>query len=221
LAPLKPLASSGHQGLVTLRSVDPSARTDEEPQPLEFDAVYQAHNQSVARWVARLGGPGVDVEDLTQEVFLLVNRRLPEFRQESRLSTWLFSITAKIVANDRRRRRTRRWWTRFAPQTVERAMATTDTPLEQLERRERRTQFYQALDALNERQRRALVLFELEEMSVAEISVLTGLRPGNVRVLLHRARAAFLKRMTDRELHETLTRDELADRELASTEKKT
>ena len=100
-------------------------------------------------------------------------------------------------------------------------MATTDTPLEQLERRERRTQFYQALDALNERQRRALVLFELEEMSVAEISVLTGLRPGNVRVLLHRARAAFLKRMTDRELHETLTRDELADRELASTEKKT
>ena len=49
-------------------------------------------------------------------------------------------------------------------------MATTDTPLEQLERRERRTQFYQALDALNERQRRVLVLFELEEMSVAEIS---------------------------------------------------
>ena len=86
-------------------------------------------------------------------------------------------------------------------------MATTDTPLEQLERRERRTQFYQALDALNERQRRALVLFELEEMSVAEISTLTGLRPGNVRVLLHRARAAFLKRMTECELRATLTRD--------------
>jgi RNA polymerase sigma-70 factor (ECF subfamily) len=192
---------------------------EEEPQPLEFDAVYQAHNQTVARWVARLGGPGVDVEDLTQEVFLLVNRRLPEFRQESRLSTWLFSITAKIVANDRRRRRTRRWWTRFAPHAVEGAMATTDTPLEELERREQRTQFYQALEALNERQRRALVLFELEEMSIAEIASLTELRPGNVRVLLHRARAAFLKRMTDCELRATLTRDQLAD-ELASTEKK-
>ena len=205
---------------MTLRSVDPSARTDEEPQPLEFDAVYQAHNQSVARWVARLGGPGVDVEDLTQEVFLLVNRRLPEFRQESRLSTWLFSITAKIVANDRRRRRTRRWWTRFAPHSAERAVATTDSPLQELERRERRAQFYQALDALNERQRRALVLFELEEMSVAEISALIGLRPGNVRVLLHRARAAFLKRMSDCELRATLTRDQLADGR-ASEEKKT
>ncbi len=216
---MKPLAGSGHKGLVTLRSVDPSARMAEESQPLEFDAVYQAHSQTVARWVARLGGSGVDVEDLTQEVFLLVNRRLPEFRRESRLSTWLFSITAKIVANDRRRRRIRRWWTRFAPHAVEGARAATDTPLEELERRERRTQFYQALDALNERQRRVLVLFELEEMSVAETAALTGLRPGNVRVLLHRARAAFLKRMTERELRETLTRAELAD-EPASTEKK-
>ncbi len=215
---MKPFAGSGHQGLVTLRSVDPSARTEEESQPLEFDAVYQAHSQTVARWVARLGGPGVDVEDLTQEVFLLVNRRLSEFRRESRLSTWLFSITAKLVANDRRRRQTRRWWTRFAPNAVERAIATTDTPLEELEKRERRTQFYQALDALNERQRRVLVLFELEEMSIADVSALTGLRAGNVRVLLHRARAAFLKRMTERELRATLTRAELAD-ELASTEK--
>jgi RNA polymerase sigma-70 factor (ECF subfamily) len=213
---VKPFAGSGHQGLVTLPSVEPAARTEKESQPLEFDAVYQAHTQIVARWVARLGGPGVDVEDITQEVFMLVNRRLPEFRQESRLSTWLFSITAKIVANDRRRRRIRRWWIRFSPHTVEGALVTTDTPLEQLERRERRTQFYQALDALNERQRRVLVLFELEELSIAEVSALTGLRPGNVRVLLHRARAAFLKRMTDCELRETLTREEPA-----SSEKKT
>lgn len=216
---MKPFTGSGHQGLVTLRSVDPSVRMEEESQPLDFDAVYQTHSQTVARWVARLGGPGADVEDLTQEVFLLVNRRLSEFRRESRLSTWLFSITAKLVANDRRRRQTRRWWMRFAPHAVERAIAATDTPLEELERRERRTQFYQSLDALNERQRRVLVLFELEEMSVAEISALTGLRAGNVRVLLHRARAAFLKRMTERELRATLTRAELAD-ERASTEKK-
>ena len=204
---MKRSAASGHQGPVTLRSVDPTARAEEASPPLEFDAVYQAHVQTVARWAARLGGPGADVEDLTQEVFVLVNRRLREFRGESRLSTWLFSITAKIVANDRRRRRIRRWWTRFAPHAVERAVSATDTPLEELERRERRTQFYRALDALNERQRRVLILFELEEMPVAEIATLTGLRPGNVRVLLHRARGAFLKRMTESELRDALTRE--------------
>ena len=186
---------------------------ERESQPLEFDAIYQSHVQTVARWVARLGGPGVDVEDITQEVFLIVNRRLSEFRRDSRLSTWLFSITAKIVANDRRRRRIRRWWVRLTPHAEEGAMVTTDTPLERLERRERRTQFYQALDALNERQRRVLVLFELEETPIAEISAMTGLRPGNVRVLLHRARAAFLKRMTACELRETLSQEKLAPSE--------
>jgi RNA polymerase sigma-70 factor (ECF subfamily) len=160
----------------------------------------------VARWVARLGGPGVDVEDLTQEVFVVVDRRLREFRHDSRLATWLFSITAKIVANDRRRRRLRRWWVRLTPNAGDDAVATTDTPLEQLEKRERRRQFYDAVDALNERQRRALILFELEGSSIAEVAALMGTRPGNVRVLLHRARAAFLKRMTARELGAALVR---------------
>jgi len=57
-----------------------------------------------------------------------------------------------------------------------------------------------ALDRLSERHRRALVLFELEEMSVDDVADHMGLRPGNVRVLLHRARAACLKSMVDCEL---------------------
>jgi RNA polymerase sigma-70 factor (ECF subfamily) len=191
---------------VTLPSPDPSTRRDREAGTLEFDVVYQDHAQTVARWAARLGGPGVDVEDIAQEVFLVVDRRLHEFRSDSQLATWLFSITAKIVANDRRRRWLRRWWLRLTPNAGDNTAATTDTPLEQLEKRQRRTQFYQALDALGERQRRVLVLFELEEMSVAEIAELTGLRPGNVRVLLHRARAAFLKRMMVCELGEVSNR---------------
>jgi RNA polymerase sigma-70 factor (ECF subfamily) len=193
---------------VTVPSPDPDAGNDRPREALDFDGLYQAHAQTVARWVARLGGPGIDVEDVTQDVFLVVDRRLREFRHESRPSTWLFSITAKVVANDRRRRRLRSWWMRLTPNAGEEMAAATDTPLEQLEKRERRTQFYDALDGLNERQRRVLVLFELEGNSIAEIAELTGVRAGNVRVLLHRARAAFLKRMTARELRETLTRSE-------------
>jgi RNA polymerase sigma-70 factor (ECF subfamily) len=198
---------------VTLPAPDPDARRDREARKLQFDAVYQAHAQNVARWAARLGGPGVDVEDITQEVFVVADRRLHEFRHESQLATWLFSVTAKVVANDRRRRRLRSWWLRLTPNAGATVAATTDTPLEQLEKRERRTQFYQALDAVGERQRRVLVLFELEEMSIAEIAALTGLRPGNVRVLLHRARAAFLKQMTAGELRRILPPDEPAEPE--------
>ena len=108
MKPFAPLATPS--GRVTVPSPDPDAGRDRARGELDFDAVYQAHAQTVARWAARLGGPGVDVEDITQEVFLVADRRLREFRQQSQLSTWLFSITAKIVANDRRRRRFRRWW---------------------------------------------------------------------------------------------------------------
>ena len=183
------------------------SQADGDPGKFEFDAVYEAHARTVARWVARLGGPGVDVEDATQEVFMVVSRRLDEFRAASRVSTWLFSITAKVVANDRRKRRLRRWWLRLMPNAGHETAALTDSPLEGLERRERRLAFYRALDALNERQRRVLVLFELEELSVAEISEMMALAAGNVRVLLHRARAAFFKHMTANELRESLAEE--------------
>jgi RNA polymerase sigma-70 factor (ECF subfamily) len=167
-----------------------------------FSAVYAQHAQTVARWAAHLGGPSADVEDITQEVFLVVNRRLADFRGDSQLSTWLFGITSKIAANERRRRTLRQWWFRLVPDAGLRAPVVVEGALEQLEKRQQRALFHRALDRLNERQRRALVLFELEEMSVEEVSEHMGLRAGNVRVLLHRARAAFLKSMTACELEE-------------------
>jgi RNA polymerase sigma-70 factor (ECF subfamily) len=169
-----------------------------------FAAVYAEHAATVARWAARLGGPSADVEDITQEVFVVVNRRLPEFRGGSRMSTWLFGITAKIAANERRRRKLRQWWFRLVPGAGEDAPAGGEGSLAELEKRERRVLFHRALDGLSERHRRALVLFELEELSIDEVATHLGLRPGNVRVLLHRARAAFLKSMVACELQKEL-----------------
>ncbi len=176
----------------------------EASAPLTFASIYAEHAQTVARWAARLGGPAADAEDITQEVFLVVNRRLSDYRGESRVSTWLFGITAKVAANERRRRKLRHLWFRFVPAAVDRAPAPGDGALEQLERRERRVLFHRVLDGLAERHRRALVLFELEELSIDEIAELMELRPGNVRVLLHRARAAFLKAMVACELNTDL-----------------
>ena len=168
----------------------------------QFDDVYQAHAQTVARWLSRLAGPGADVEDLTQEVFVVVARRLPAYRPDSQISTWLFSIAARIAANDRRRRRIRQFWTRLQPSLDDHARPGDAMPSDALEQRERRHRLYKTLGRLSERQRRAFVLFELEEMSIAEVAQLMGLKLGNVRVLLHRARAAFLRHAADGERRE-------------------
>jgi RNA polymerase sigma-70 factor (ECF subfamily) len=182
----------------------PAAAPAGRPALPTFDAVYAAHAQTVARWATRLCGPSADVEDITQEVFVVVNRRLHDYRGEGQLSTWLFGITAKVAANERRRRKLRQWWFRLAPSAAEQAPAPGKGALEQLESRERRALFYRALDRLNDRQRRALVLFELEELSVDDVAAHMELRPGNVRVLLHRARTAFLKSMVACELDEAI-----------------
>lgn len=166
---------------------------------LDFDAIYQAHAQAVARWVARLSGPGADVEDLAQEVFLVVARRLAEFRRESQVSTWLFAIAARIVANDRRRRRLRRWWLRLVPGFDDHPAPGTNSPADNLDRVEQQRRFYEILDRLPERQRRAFVLFELEELHAPEVAGLMGLTEGNARVLLHRARAAFVRHVAERD----------------------
>ncbi len=174
------------------------------PAAPTFAAVYGEHAATVARWASRLGGPSADVEDITQEVFVVVNRRLNEFSGQSRMSTWLFGITAKIAANERRRRKLRQWWFRLVPSAVEHAPAGGEGALAELEKRERRALFHRVLDRLGDRHRRALVLFELEELSVDEVAAHLELRPGNVRVLLHRARAAFLRRMVECELEKEL-----------------
>ena len=54
---------------------------------------------------------------------------------------------------------------------------------------------YRILDRLGEKYRRALVLFELEELSGEEIAALTGLKLATVWVHLHRGRALFLAEM--------------------------
>jgi DNA-directed RNA polymerase specialized sigma24 family protein len=72
------------------------------PKTLDPDSVYREHVHLVGRWVVRLGGPAVDVEDTVHEVFAIACTRLAGFRGDSSLATWLFGITDKVVRNRRR-----------------------------------------------------------------------------------------------------------------------
>ena len=72
-----------------------------------FESVYRAHGRTVARWAIRLLGPKADFEDIVQDVFMVVRRRLPEFRGEAEITTWLYEITVRVVQRWRLRAR---WW---------------------------------------------------------------------------------------------------------------
>ena len=160
--------------------------------PASFEEAYREWADTAARWAQQLGGSGVEVDDVVQEVFLVLSRQLGRFRGEARFSTWLFESTRKITANHRRRHRWRFW--RTGTQHVpDREPSTIPAPDAELERRQTIDRFYRALDKLPEKYRTVLVLYEIEDMSTEDIADLRGLNLSTVRVQLGRARENFIK----------------------------
>jgi RNA polymerase sigma-70 factor, ECF subfamily len=174
----------------------PKTLASPPPGSLELEAVYRAHVQRVARWVQRLGGPLVDVEDAVHDVFLKVQRLLPEFRGDSELTTWLYRITANVVRHRRRKEWLRRWL--GGAEAAHDAAGHAPSVHETFEQQETARLVYRLLDRLPERHRTILILCDLEELSAAEVEALTGVRAATVRVRLHRARAQ-LAALSERE----------------------
>jgi RNA polymerase sigma-70 factor (ECF subfamily) len=168
--------------------------------PFDIATVYRSHGAAVARWAARLAGPDLEAEDLVQEVFMIAQRKLPTFRGESSVARWLYRITERVVWDRRRKQRHERsrWRRLFSRQAELEACERPGhaaTPLEVVQRRQAATLFYRALEGMAENHRAAFILFELEDLSGAEIAALKGVAVGTVWVWLHRARAHFLDRV--------------------------
>jgi len=172
-------------------TVEPSLELDVR---LELETVYRSHSAAVSRWIRRLWGPSsgessADAEDLLHEVFLVVQRRLDGFRAESALSTWLYGITVRVVTARRRKDRLRRLlWVRAEPELMADGAEQADS---EHDRSEAARVVYTVLDALGERDRTLLILFELEQLPGAQVAEILGMSERNLWVALSRARARF------------------------------
>jgi RNA polymerase sigma-70 factor (ECF subfamily) len=165
------------------------------PEALTVEGIYRAHLGDVTRWAARLGGPRVELEDAVQEVFTLVQRELPKYRGEARITTWLYRITENVVRHQRRRNRWRRWLGGGASEHERELASEERSPAENVEQRQSRELVYLALDRMNERYRTAIILFEIEDLPGEEVAERMGMKLSNLWVLLHRARADLVRRV--------------------------
>ena len=157
--------------------------------------LFRAHAAQVHRWAARLGGPSIDADDVVQEVFLAAHRKLGGFRGDAQLTTWLYGITENVVRHRRRKERWRRFLGGGAADVAGDVPDPSRAPDEQLAGAQAAAETYRALDALKEKYRTVLILFELEGHSGEEIAALMGAKVATVWVWLHRARAEFAKQV--------------------------
>ena len=177
-------------GLVPSRELVRTAEGVVGDEGLDLAELYRVYAPAVARWAARLGGPSADLEDLVHEVFVIAERKLPGFRGDGSLSTWLYRITENVVRHQRRKNRLFSWL--LGDEATAKQPAETPLPDEALERKRSVELVYAILDRMSEKYRVVLILHEIEGLSGPEIAELRGVKPATVWVQLHRARALFL-----------------------------
>lgn len=156
---------------------------------MTLEEVYREHFRFVWRVLRRLGVPESDVQDATQDVFLVVHRKLATFEGRAQLRTWLFSICLGVARN-RRRKPHARYEVASPAGLDEHADASADLDA-QAQRRQRLAQLESLLDQIDLDQRLVFTLFELEGMTGEEISEMLSTPLGTVYSRLRQGREAF------------------------------
>jgi RNA polymerase sigma-70 factor (ECF subfamily) len=159
---------------------------------LRFTSVYEDWFAEVVRWIPAMGGRPSDVEDIAQDTFLVVERKLDEF-DGGNLGGWIYAITLRNVQNHRRLSWLRRLVLRPAHDVIFDAPDPALGPAEHLERQQLAAIADRALLKMSAKHRRAFVLFELEGYSGEEIAMLEDVSVATVWTRLHHARKAFVE----------------------------
>lgn len=168
----------------------------------DFDAIHASYRPRISRYLARLVGQG-EAEDLTQEVFVRVNRGLSDFRGDAKLSTWIYRIATNVATDRLRSRSFGESRAGEAPTiqegSVEDADALPDEKSPSVERRLMREQMsacvHDYINTLPENYRSVVTLSEIEGLNNPEIAEVLGLSLDAVKIRLHRGRAKLKERL--------------------------
>lgn len=163
----------------------------------EFKAVYEAYFESVWHALRRLRVAEHDLMDGTQNVFVVVARKFPEFEGRAQLRTWIYQICRRVASDYRRSAPVRREVTTDAQEIAERA-DSMNSVLNEAEQRQLVEIARAILDKLPEAQREVFILFELEQLSGEEIASQLQVPLGTVRSRLRLAREAFRREVERR-----------------------
>ena len=186
----KSVVVSSQQCSATTRERAEVAQVASTSATSELEAIYRQHCSFVWRNARRLGCSNDLADDVVHEVFLVVARRLSEFRHQASLPTWLFAITYRVVKRMfRDRARHARWLENYA---AERPPQSEGHPHAQSDAGEC---LRYLLSQLDETKRAVFILSELEGMTSVEIGACLGVRPATIDSRLRAARLALIKLM--------------------------
>jgi RNA polymerase sigma-70 factor (ECF subfamily) len=168
-------------------------RAAEKPS---FERVYDDYFDFVYRCARRLGVPPSAADDVVQEVFVVLHRRLPEYDGRATVQSWVYGILANAVRDYRRNFRRKQAPLLLAERDEQLGPASsTASPERRAQLKQDLALLTQLLDELPEEQRELIVLADLEQMSVPEICACIGGNGNTVYSRLRVAREALKTRL--------------------------
>jgi RNA polymerase sigma-70 factor (ECF subfamily) len=192
--------------------VSEAIRLAQHGDPGAFESIYQEHCRRVYALCLRMLGDPIEAEDLVQDVFILLFRKIHTFRGESAFSTWLHRLTVNLVLMRLRKK---------SPPMVS-IEATTDlddetssptidlgAPDLMLEGSVDRVNLERCIERLPAGYRAIFILHDVQGFQHTEIAAIVGRSVGDSKSQLHKAR------MRLRELLYEVQRENLRDERLA------
>ncbi len=157
-----------------------------------FAKLYASHRSAIVTRLSYLRGPGGSIEDLVQETFLRAYRALPRFRAGCPFRYWLLRIATHVARSDHRSLRHAPLWRLFVGDGEEQSALSPSAPAQPELYPELRA-LYAALERLSPRLREAVVLFDLEGRTLAEIAAELDSPLHTIAARVRRGRAALRK----------------------------
>lgn len=154
---------------------------------MDFDAIYQSHWDKIFRLCMGYLNQEEEARDMAQETFVIVWQKLPQFRGESAISTWIYRIAVNKCLRHIQRQKTDQKHDLLQQVTEESIPEERDDQLSLLR------SFIAELPELD----RIIIALELDELPQSEIAAIVGLSDGNVRVRLHRIKALLTKKFKE------------------------
>lgn len=178
-----------------------------------FNELVESYGPRVYRLVFRMLGRSTEAEDMAQEVFVQVFKSIGQFREESKLGTWIYRIAVNLCKNR----------SKYLARRHNEAQDALDAILESeplyqahgvtsgdVSRPDQMVEGFQieiivrdCIARLDPDFREALVLRDVENLSYEDITEITGLPEGTVKSRIHRARA-LLKQLVEHALGEKI-----------------
>jgi len=163
---------------------------------LAWDDIVQQYRRKVFNIAYKFVGRHDEAEDLTQDVFLKIFRSLATFDRRANFQTWLISVSRNLCIDHYRSVRKERDAVDRGVDPDELSVATSEPgPVAALEQSDRVSLLRQALAAVPDTLRTAVVLRDIQELSYQEIAERLGLPEGTVKSRINRGRAELARQI--------------------------